>query len=293
LKHPVPLVFLAWLAAAVLALALAGCGGGADGDQTARIVERLLTSGQDQNTQVRTFVGEMPSEMPWDVPRYPGSKVLASFVLEQAGQSTYFIMLDSDDAADQVLQFYEGAFDEDPWQVEGFISGREAMAIQFSKIDDANVSGGLSVDGLSEGGSGAVLSVQQIEESGAQEEQPFELGASRPLPSTFPSEVPLYPGATVTDTTWLRSAGGVEFLVTLLTTDAQEDVVKFYRGEFADRGFTVADEAGEGSAVVLSFSQPATGGLEGRLTADVFQEDAAYTQVDVQLQVASSAPEGN
>jgi hypothetical protein len=291
LKHPLPLLFLAWLATAVFALAFAGCGG--EGDQTERIVERLLTSSQDQNTQVRTFVGEMPSEMPWDVPRYPGSKVLASFVLEQAGQSTYFIMLDSGDAAADVLQFYEAAFDEDPWQVEGFISGREAMAIQFSKIDDANVSGGLSVDGLSEGGSGVALSVQQIEESGAQEEKPFELGASRPLPSTFPSEVPLYPGATVTDTTWLRSAGAVEFLATLLTTDAQEDVIKFYRGEFAEGGFTVADEAGEGSAVVLSFSQPATGGLEGRLTADIFQEDAAYTQVDIQLQVASPASEGN
>jgi len=291
LKHPLPLLFMAWLATAVFALAFAGCGG--EGDHTERIVERLLTSGQEQDTQVRTFVGEMPSEMPWDVPRYPGSKILASFVLEQAGQSTYFIMLDSDDAAADVLKFYEGAFDEDPWQVEGFISGREAMAIQFSKIDDANVSGGLSVDGLPEGGSGVSLSVQRIEESGAQEEQPFELGASRPLPSTFPSEVALYPGATVTDTTWLRSAGAVEFLVTLLTTDAQEDVIEFYRAEFADRGFTVVDEAGEGSAVVLSFSEPATGELEGRLTTDVFQEDAAYTQVDIQLRVGSGAPEGN
>ena len=291
MKHPVPLLFLAWLATGVFALSFAGCGG--EGDQTERIVERLLTSGQDQNTQVRTFVGEMPSEMPWDVPLPPGSKILASFVLEQAGQSTYFIMLDSDDAAAEVLNFYEGAFDEDPWQVEGFISGREAMAIQFSKIDDANVSGGLSVDVLSKGGSGVALSLQQVEGSGAQEEQPFELEASRPLPSTFPSDVALYPGATVTDTTWLRSAGAVEFLVTLLTTDAQEDVVEFYRGEFADRGFTVVDEAGEGFAVVLSFSEPATGELEGRLTADIFEEDAAYTRVDIQLQVGSAQGDGN
>lgn len=285
MKHPPPPLFLALLATALSTLAFAGCGG--DGDQTGRIVERLLASGQDQDTQVRTFVGKMPSEMPWDVPRYPGSKILASFVLEQAGQSTYFVMLDSDDAAADVLQFYEGAFDEDPWQVEGFISSSEAMAIQFSKIDDANVSGGLSVDDLSEGGSGVSLSVQLIEDSGAQEEEPFELEASRPLPSTFPDDVPLYPGATVTDTTWLRSSGAVEFLVTLLTTHAQEDVIEFYRGELADRGFTVVDEAGEGFAVVLSFSEPATGELEGRLTADVFQEDAAYTRVDIQLRVGS------
>jgi hypothetical protein len=286
LKHPLPLLLLAWLATAVFALAFAGCGG--DSDQTQRIVERLLESGQDQGTQVRTFVGEMPSEMPWDVPRYPGSKILASFVLEESGQSTYFVMLDSDDAADDVLQFYEEAFDEDPWQVEGFISSSEAMAIQFSKIDDANVSGGLSVDGLREGGSGVSLSVQRIEDSGVQEDEPFELGASRPLPSAFPSDVPLYPGATITDTTWLRSAGAVEFLVTLLTTDAQEDIIEFYRGELADRGFTVADEAGEGFAVVLSFSEATTGELEGRLTADVFQQDAAYTQVDIQLRVSSA-----
>jgi hypothetical protein len=285
LKHPLPLLFLAWLAAAVFALPSTGCGGG--GDQTERIVERLLTSGQDQDTQVRTFVGEMPPEMPWDVPRYPGSKILASFVLEQAGQSTYFVMLDSDDAADDVLQFYEEAFDEDPWQVEGSISSREAMAIQFSKADDANVSGGLGVDSLRDGGSGISLSVQQIEDSGTQEAKPFELGASQPLPSAFPSDVPLYPGATVTETTWLRSAGGVQFLVTLLTTDAREDVIQFYRGELTGRGFTVADEPGQGSAIVLSFSEPATGALEGRLTADVFQEDAAYTRVDIQLQVGS------
>lgn len=285
MKHPPLLVFVASLAPVVFALAFAGCGGG--GDQTERIVERLLTSGQDQGTQVRTFVGEMPSGMPWDVPRYPGSEILASFVLEQVGQSTYFVMLDSDDAATDVLQFYEEVFDEDPWQVEGFISGREAMAIQFSKIDDANVVGGLSVDNLPEGGSGVALSLQSIDESGAQEEEPFELGPSRPLPSAFPSDIPLYPGAAVTDTTWLRSAGGVEFLVTLLTTDAQEDVIEFYKEEFADRGFAVADEAGQGFALVISFVEPSTGELEGRLTADIFQEDSAYTRVDIQLRVGS------
>lgn len=285
MKHPFPLLFLVWSATAVFALAFVGCGGG--GDQTERIVERLLTSGQDQSTQVQAFVGKMPSGIPWDLPRYPDSKILASFILNEAGQSTYFVMLDSDDAAADILQFYQEAFDEDPWQVEGFISSSEAMAVQFSKIDDANVSGGLAVDDLPEGGSGVSLSIQRIEDSGAQEEQPFELGASRPLPSNFPSDVPLYPDATVTDVTWLRSAGGVEFLITLLTTDAQEDVVEFYRGELANRGFTVADEAGEGSAVVLSFSEPTTGELEGRLTADVFQQDAAYTRIDIQLRVSS------
>jgi hypothetical protein len=288
LKHFLLRIIFAALAAAALALALAACGGGGgDGDQTGRIVERLLTSGQEEGTKVRTFVGELPAGLPWEIPSYPGSTVLASFVMEQPEGSTYFIMLDSDDAPDQILQFYESALDEDPWQVEGTISSSQVMALQFSEVDDANVSGGLSVDNLAEGGSGIVVSVQELEEASTPEAKPFELGASRPLPSNFPSDVPLYPDSTVTDTTWLRSPGGVDFLVTFLTTHAPKDVNDFYRTEFTDRGFTVTDETGSGSALVLSFTNPA-GDLTGTVTADTFGEDAAYTQVDIQLHVGSS-----
>ena len=281
------------VAAAVLALALGACGGGGGDDQTGRIVERLLTSGQQEEATVGTFVGEMPADLPWELPRYPGSELLASFVVKQQAQSTYFIMLDSDDSSDQILQFYEGAFDEDPWQVEGVISSPDAMALQFSKVDDANVTGGLGVDGLAQGGNSIVVSIEKVEEA-SQTEEPFELGDSRPLPSGFPSEVPVYPDSTVTDTTWLRSPGGMDFLVAFLTTSAQEDVVGFYRQEFTGLGFTVTDEPSSGSdfAQTLSFVD-AAGQLQGSVTADVFAEDAAYTNVNIQLHVGSTQGDGN
>ena len=293
LKHSFASIPFAALAVAALALALAACGGGGDDDQTNRIVSRLLTSGQVEDTQVQTFVGEMPADLPWELPRYPGSEVLASFVLEQTGSSAYFIMLDSDDASDEILQFYEGALNEDPWQVEGSTSSTQTMALQFSKVDDANVTGGMAVDGLPDGGSGIVVSVELVNETNASEEEPFELEASRPLPSNFPSDVPLYPDSTVTETTWLRSPGGVDFLVTFLTTDAQEDVMGFYREDFSGRGFTVTDEESSGFELTLSFTDPATGELAGSMTADTFAEDAAYTQASLQVHVGSAQGDGN
>ena len=291
LKHSFASIPFAALAVAALALTLAACGGG-DSDQTSRIVDRLLTSGQVEDTQVQTFVGEMPADLPWELPRYPGSEVLASFVLEQTGSSAYFIMLDSDDASDEILQFYEGALNEDPWQVEGSTSSTQTMALQFSKVDDANVTGGMAVDSLPEGGSGIVVSVEQAKEASASAE-PFKLEASRPLPPNFPSDVPLYPDSTVTETTWLRSPGGVDFLVTFLTTDAQEDVMGFYREDFSGRGFTVTDEESSGFELTLSFTDPATGELSGSVTADTFAEDAAYTQVSLQVHVGSAQGDGN
>lgn len=292
MKHSLLRLFFPALAVAASALALVACGGD-DGDKTERILERLMTSGQGQDAQVRAFVGEMPVGLPWEIPIYPGSELLASFVLEQPELSAYFIMLDSDDTAAQVLEFYEAALDEDPWQAESVISSQQLMALQFSRIDDANVDGRLTVDSLAEGGSSVAISLQTIQEDGAPEEEPFQPGASRPLPSHFPSEVPLYPGSTVIEASWLRSPGAVEFLVTFLTRDAQEDVIDFYREELAGQGFVVTDEAGAGFTLVLSFSDAVAGDLEGGVTADIFEEDPAYTRVDIQVLVGAGRPREN
>jgi hypothetical protein len=287
LLHLLPLA----LAVAACAPVLVACGGN-DGDNTERVLERLVARGQGQEAQVRAFVGEMPVGLPWEIPIYPASEVLASFVLERPELSAYFVMLDSDSTAAEVLEFYEAALDEDPWQVESFVSAQEVMGLDFSKIDDANVGGGLTVDSLPEGGSSIAISVQTIREDSALEEEPFKPGASRPLPSQFPSEVPLYPGSTVIEASWLRSPGHVEFLVTLLTKDIQEDVIDFYREELTDQGFVVTDGEGTGLALVLSFTDAAAGDLEGSVTTDIFEEDPAYTRVDIQLLVGSGrAPE--
>jgi len=162
-------------------------------------------------------------------------------------------------------------------------------------VDDANVTGGVSVDNVPEGGNGIVVSVQQVAEASTPEAKPFELGTSRPLPAGFPSdEVPIYPDSTVTDTTWLRSAGGMDFLVAFLTTSAQADIINFYRQDFTSRGFTVTDEPSSGSdfAQTLSFVD-AAGQLQGSVTADVFADDAAYTSVNIQLHLGSAQGAGN
>ena len=178
--------------------------------------------------------------------------------------------------------------------MQGSRSSDELVALQFDKVDDANVTGGVAINSTdSDGASSIVVSVQAIlEEARRGEEEPFVLGKSKEVPQTFPSEIPVYPGATIVDTAWLRSPGNTDFAVTLLTEDGQSDVIDFYRGELSGLGWDVVDEEDTGFALVISFSDE-NDELSGSVSADVFADDESYTQVDIQVSVASSRRQGN
>ena len=276
-------------------LALAACAGGGDSEETtARVVERLLRLGQDPNADIHAYVKELPEGLPGGLPRYPDSKLIASFVIQSADQDSFFVIYDSADAPDEVLHYFEEALEEDPWQVEGSTSSDELVALQFSKVDDASFSGGVAINSSTEDGRSSILLTVQalLGEKREREEEPFALGESKGLPSMFPAEVPIYPGATVTDTAWLRSPGNLDFAVTFLTRDPQDAVIDFYRKEFTNLGWEVLDEGGSGFGLAISFSD-ADDTVSGSVVADLFPDDDRYTRVGLQVKVSSGGTAGN
>ncbi len=277
-----------------LALALlcaAACGGeGGDNERVAGILSRMLALGQPAGASVEHFAGRLPDDMPVELPAaYPGSTLVASLRQVYEEDVVYFIVLDTADPPPDVLQYYEGVFSEDPWQVEATSSTEELTALQFSKIDDADIAGAVAVnESVEEGGRSSIfVSLEVVSGAGDAQEEPFQLGAGRPLPRDFPSDIPIYDGSTVIATAYVRSPGNQDFLITFLSQDSQDTVIDYYREEFQARGWTVEDEPTESFATSISFQDSASPEISGTVSADVFAEEEDYTQVGIQLRVAS------
>jgi hypothetical protein len=291
-KPPLPLpgalLLLALTFSLPLALALTGCGGDGGGNEDAEIViERFLGLGQDPGSTIDVMLDGVPSDLPSGLPEYPGSSLLGSTVSENQGQKGYTVLRETSDTPDQVLLFYEEALEKDPWQIVLSTSVEGFAALQFTKIDDANLLGGVIVQGADDGRTAVLVSVQTVDEQAGAAE-PYEPGASKPLPRGFPAEIPLYPDMIVTETAWARSPGVMDFQVTFITKDPSNDVLDFYRNELSSRGWTVTDETGEGGTTALSFESAALGGTwSGSLMANVFDKEPSYTQARLLLRIAA------
>jgi hypothetical protein len=118
------------------------------------------------------------------------------------------------------------------------------------------------------------------------------------LPVGFPEDIEIYVGdsgpATVTDIAYQRSPGSADFLITFLTEDDQADVVDYYQREFASRGWTVTDATVPPSSFTLGIEfTDSNDELQGTLTADIFDKDSRYTQVDLLVFVSPTRGRGN
>jgi len=279
------LLILALLAAAAAADA---CGDG-DGDsdkQAEQVTGRFLEVGQNPGTTAEVMVGKLPADLPPGLPEYPGASLIGSAVTADGGQKALSVLRETADPLDNVILFYEDALEQAPWQVVVSTSQEGLAALQFSRLDVANFMGTVIVrSSADEKRSIILLSVDVSGE--APSPQPFELGASKPLPRGFPAEMPLYPDMTVTDTAWGRSADTTQFQVNFLTKGSPQDVIAFYRNDFQSRGgWTITEEPSQGTAVGISFEHTAEGQTwSGSISADAFADDPTYTQTSLRLQI--------
>lgn len=267
----------------------------------------LLAAGTEGSESLESFEGELPPNLPADPPLYPDAELVVSsrqpaptdFAASPSADPTdvtqpvlYFIVLDTPDSRDEVFAFYEDALDADPWQVQGSFSTAELDTLQFFNVDDIDIAGAVSI--AQEGGDGRTLVLISMQDAGAflDEQPPFELEASLPVPKEFPPDVPLYEGSTVTGTAFFREPGSESFLLIFLTTDSQDDVIAFYREAFQDYGWTVQDTSSFGLEGQIDFRDQ-TGDIQGDVLADRFARSRDYTEVRIQVDVnPSRMPEG-
>ena len=273
----------------------AACGGGNE-DRSAGIIHRLLLSSQpSESGTLESFVGRLPdglsaAETP---PQFPGADLIvssrqaatreASGLGQPASQAAiYLIVLDTDAARPRVFAFYEEALDKEPWQLEASASTEELDTLEFSNPGNLDISGVVTIARGGEDERTTIL--VSLRDAGArQEELPFELAASLPIPRTFPPDVPVYQGATITGTLFLREPGNENFFLVFLTTDGQDAVVEFYRQTFEGQGWTVEGDT-LGLADRISF-EDAERDLQGEVFVDRFSQDRQYTEVVIQLRV--------
>jgi hypothetical protein len=297
-----PLAALAVVPAFIVGLVvyiLASGSGSGGGGGAAGIIDSFLRLQPDANTQVERYRGRLPDGFPDNIPIYRGARPVVSFAITTPEGKNYFVILTTSAGEDQVFQYYRDAFDQDPWQVEVGQSSSEVLGLQFSRPDNPDVSGVITVRHSDLDNTTSIfLSYEDISAALApgSGSVPFTVRPSRPLPSGFPSDIPIYEQSesVVMDTYFQRGQGGQVFAVTFLTRDSQDDVISFYREEFEKRGWTTNDTSPGGTsfAVSIDFADKDQT-LSGEITADSFQEDAAYTRVDLLVQVTAGRPRGN
>jgi len=291
-RRPLAFLFLSLLVvvlAAGLALAF-GCGGSSSNQKAESAIAKLFEVGQSPGTTNEVLIDKLPPDLPDGLPEYPGSKLIGSTITTGGGAQGLGILRETGDPMDKVYAFYEQALDTDPWEIQLSSFPAETAGLQFVNINDSNMAGAVVIQSSGGDDSGSLIftSIQKAIEAVTSE--PFKLEASKPLPRDWPSQVPLYPNATITGTAWGRSVGAGEWQVSFLAQTASTDVIDFYRTELTNAGFVVTDEAAQGEASVLSFKNELTAEIwNGAVSAQVFADDPAYAQATVQLSISSAA----
>ncbi len=227
----------------VYAVGGGGGGGGGSGDAAGVIDGLFRLNGEG----VQSFENQTPPGLPKDLPQYPGSKIVVSFLVRSDQGASYIVIYQTSSDTKKVLDFYQESLDKEPWQVESGVSSTDVNGVFFSRPDDADVQGTIQVSNSKFNSKTTIyLSYDDVTPSGsAPSDNKFVLpSASLGLPSTFPNDIPIYRGkdeSTVTAVQFQRGAGSTMYVVTFLTRNADVDVIDFYRKEFLKRGWQVTD----------------------------------------------------
>ncbi len=260
-----------------------------DSTAAAGVVDGLMRLGQSDQSNISSYAGELPPDFSTEFPIYTDAKIVVSIAIASEQGTGYLIVMSTPDSTSDVFTFYSDALDKDPWQVEIGRSSEEFTGVRFLRPDNIDISGDVSLHRSTLDDQTVIyLSYSDISQAilPGGDTDPFTVGISRPLPQGFPEEIPIYAGteeSVILDTYFERGQGGQAFIVTFLTKDSQDDVIEYYRNEFEGRGWTVSD-AGVSStsfALGIEFDDGPDQSVSGSITADSFDSDPEFTQVDL------------
>lgn len=80
-------------------------------------------------------------------------------------------------------------------------------------------------------------------------------GASAEVPSSFPADLPVYPGAQTAMGKGIELEGSPQSAVQFLTNDAYMDVQKFYTDQLTSRGWTISSQDQNENAAAVEASK--------------------------------------
>ena len=255
----------------LLAVASA-CGGGGE--------KEITLPGDGGNVKITTG-GDLPEGFPSDFPTFEGADLMGSMRGEQEGQSGFFVTWETGASTDEVTNFYKEALDKDPWKTSGVFTTSDGAMITFSRADNENFGGGVTVtssDGktqfvvfMGEGAGAAPTEEAAVEEEPTPEKeatpeegQPAtqaELPDEVALPDGYPSDVaPIADGARVTEASSFTTAGQTTFAVSYLTKDDPESIADFYSSKVPGNGWSETSRVSSDGDIFLSYQNEANGG---------------------------------
>jgi hypothetical protein len=301
-----PLFLLAVIPALIVGIvvALVASGGsssssdGSGDSQAAAIIDGFIHSSPSSDSTVLSYKDQLAPGFPKEFPLYKGAKVVASFSIMSSDGANYFAVLSTNDDPDKVYTYYQTAMDKDPYQVDISTAGEDFTGVRFTQVSNPDVAGEVAVHRSDlDKRTNIYVTFQASTTDTKAPTAKFVPSPSRSLPDGFPaSDVPVYKGkadSIVTDTYKERSPGGIQYIVSFITKDSQDDVMSYYRKQFGDKKWTVSDSSdkNKGFAIAIDFDDGANK-TSGSVAADAFDKDNSYTKVDlyVMTNTGSGAP---
>ena len=292
-----------WGIALAFGLLAGACQGGGNND--AALADRLLRLGEDAETKLAVTSGKLPADLKTalnpganedtpaadlvSIPVHPDSKLLGSFRVERPdGTLAFFLLYDVEGTPEDVEPVVAKQVNESPWQTVGGQSNESVAALRFQSTTSSDVSGTVAIQPVvgAEGSkpTSSVIYIVEVESSTPPANEPFVLPAARSIPDGFPADFVL-PDMTPIQVQWAASPEGRTYQLVLLTKQSSLDVTDRYRTLLERAGWSLTADDAQGFATSLEFEKDA-GSSQAAVSIDAFEEDAAYTAVQFQLQLA-------
>lgn len=301
-SYPVHLFVLG--AALAFAIAAGACRGGGSGDDAA-LADRLLRLGEDSKTKLAVTKGSLPTDLRTalnpgatkdtpaseivSIPVHPDAKLLGSFRVERPdGTLAYFLLYDVKGTPEEVEPVVAKQVNDSPWQTVGGQSNESVAALRFQSTVSSDVSGTVAIQPIA-GAEGAkptssVIYIVEVESTKPPANEPYVLPAPRSIPESFPADFVLN-GMTPIQVQWAAAPQGRTYQLVMLTKQSSLEVTDRYRALFERAGWTLSADNAQGFATNLEFEKDG-GTSQAAVSIDAFEEDAAYTAVQFQLQLA-------
>lgn len=268
----------------ITALLAVACGGDGDDQEQIALLQRFIQAGQGPRTNIEMLAGQLVPEFPSDPPLYSPASIVMSFRLSDAERRAFFVLLSTDDARDTVAADIERKLRDGGWRITGASNGRDRTAFQFAKSGSGDWSGSIAITGRP-GGQGNEITMSLVQSDGPASTTTFEPGQSFPLPPNFPSSMPIYPGATIIDTSWEQTSDGREFNIRFVTQDSEDQVLLFYERELPNSGWEVADQFQGPDISSLFIADPINQRPAGFILTRQFPEDERFVEVSLQISI--------
>jgi hypothetical protein len=263
------LKWIALMAASTAMIAAVACGGGDD---------KTIDLGGGNKV---TVGDDLPDDFPDSFPIYDGADLQGTTRGEQDGISGIVATWTTGDSFDEIVAFYNDAFESGEWSVTltgsaggstywsvANADGSKVGYVAISKGDDTLISAtvGDNPDSARRSGDGSGENVSRDVNPSSDGDSSSDDVSGDPgranlpdevnLPDDFPTDLVSIPdGARITSGQSVTSNGQTSFIVGFVTEDSVDDVGDAFDREMIEKGYTQTLKTSDGAGVYAAYTE--------------------------------------